>query len=90
MKSALIMDEMQEMSWSAILDVVLPMLVILATQDRMLDNHKAAEYLTPLIDGSPQNRFVTLDAAHAVQFEKPEELTESILSFIGSIQSPQS
>jgi L-alanine-DL-glutamate epimerase-like enolase superfamily enzyme/pimeloyl-ACP methyl ester carboxylesterase len=90
MKSALIMDEMQEMSWSAILGVVLPMLVILATQDRIVDNRKATEFLTPLINGSPQNRFVTLDSSHAVQFERTEELSESILSFLRGIQSPQS
>jgi pimeloyl-ACP methyl ester carboxylesterase len=86
MKSALIMDEMQEMSWSAVLGIALPMLVILATRDRIVDNRKATEFLTPLINASPQNRIVTIDAAHAVQFEKAEELTERILSFLSSIQ----
>jgi pimeloyl-ACP methyl ester carboxylesterase len=90
MKSALIMDEMQEMSWSAILGVALPTLVVLATGDRIVDNRKATEFLTPLINASPQNRLVTIDAAHAVQFEKAEELTETILSFIRSIRSHES
>jgi L-alanine-DL-glutamate epimerase-like enolase superfamily enzyme/pimeloyl-ACP methyl ester carboxylesterase len=87
MKSALIMDEMQEMSWSAVLAVTLPMLVVLATGDRIVDNRKATEFLSPLIDASPQNRLVTIDAAHAVQFEKTEELTGNILSFIKSVES---
>ena len=90
MKSALIMDEMQEMSWSAILGVALPTLVVLATGDRIVDNRKATEFLTPLINASPQNRLVTIDAAHAVQFEKAEELAETILSFIRSIRSHES
>jgi L-alanine-DL-glutamate epimerase-like enolase superfamily enzyme/pimeloyl-ACP methyl ester carboxylesterase len=90
MKSALIMDEMQEMSWSAVLSLALPMLVILATRDRIVDNRKVTEFLTPLINGSPQSRFVTIDAAHAVQFEKTEELAESILSFIRSTRFPAS
>ncbi|MBM3792459.1 MAG: alpha/beta fold hydrolase, partial [Acidobacteria bacterium] len=87
MKSALIMDEMQEMSWSAILGVNLPILMILATGDRIVDNRKATEFLAPLINASPRNRLVTIDAAHAVQFEKTDELTENILSFINSIES---
>jgi L-alanine-DL-glutamate epimerase-like enolase superfamily enzyme/pimeloyl-ACP methyl ester carboxylesterase len=87
MKSALIMDEMQEMSWSAILGVNLPILMILATGDRIVDNRKATEFLGPLIHRSPQNRLVTIDSAHAVQFEKTDELTETILSFIQSMAS---
>lgn len=85
MKSALIMDEIQEMSWSAILAVHVPMMAILATGDRIVDNGKVTEYLTPLIKASPRNRLATIDACHAVHFEKTDELTESILSFIMGI-----
>ncbi len=85
MKSALIMDEIQEMSWSAILAVHVPMLAILATGDRIVDNRKVTEYLTPLIEASPRNRLASIDACHAVHFEKTEEVTQSILSFITSI-----
>ena len=85
MKSALIMDEIQEMSWSAILAVHVPMLAILATDDRIVDNRKVTEYLTPLIEASPRSRLATIDACHAVHFEKTDELTQSILSFIRSI-----
>jgi L-alanine-DL-glutamate epimerase-like enolase superfamily enzyme/pimeloyl-ACP methyl ester carboxylesterase len=90
MKSALIMDEMQEMSRSAVFAVTLPMLVVLATGDRIVDNRTATELLSPLIDAAPQNRLVTMDAAHAFQFEKTEELAESILSFIRSIRRSES
>jgi pimeloyl-ACP methyl ester carboxylesterase len=85
MKSALIMDEIQEMSWSAILAVDLPILTILGSRDRIVDNRKAAEYLTPLTEASSKNRLVTIEACHAIHFEKTEELTQSILSFITSI-----
>jgi L-alanine-DL-glutamate epimerase-like enolase superfamily enzyme/pimeloyl-ACP methyl ester carboxylesterase len=85
MKSALIMDEIQEMSWSAILAVNVPMLTILATGDRIVDNRKVTEYLTPLMEASPRNRLATIESCHAVHFEKTDELTQSILSFITSI-----
>jgi pimeloyl-ACP methyl ester carboxylesterase len=85
MKSALIMDEIQEMSWSAILAVKVPMFAILATQDRIVDNRKVTEYLTPLIESSPRNRLDIIEACHAIHFEKTDELTRTILSFITSI-----
>jgi pimeloyl-ACP methyl ester carboxylesterase len=85
MKSALIMDEIQEMSWSAILAVNVPMLAILATGDRIVDNRKVTEYLMPLMEASPRNRLATIESCHAVHLEKTDELTQSILSFITSI-----
>jgi len=85
MKSALIMDEIQEISWSAILAVDVPILAILAAGDRIVDNSKVTEHLKPLIEASPRNRLAIIDACHAVHFEKTEELTQSILSFITSI-----
>jgi pimeloyl-ACP methyl ester carboxylesterase len=82
MKSAVIMDEIQEMSWSAILNVRIPILSIFATNDRIVDNRKGIEYLTPLIHACPQSKMVSMDSAHAIHFEKPHELTEHILAFI--------
>jgi L-alanine-DL-glutamate epimerase-like enolase superfamily enzyme/pimeloyl-ACP methyl ester carboxylesterase len=86
LKSGLIMDEIQEMSWSAVLSIKLPVLMILAAGDRIVDNRKANEFLSPLIQASPQNRVLTMDAAHAVQFERTDELADNILSFIESLQ----
>ncbi len=85
MKSALIMNEIQELSWSAILAVNVPIFAILATEDRHVDNRKVTENLTPLIEASPRNHLAIIEACHAVQFEKTDELTQSILSFTQSI-----
>jgi pimeloyl-ACP methyl ester carboxylesterase len=52
-----------------------------ATGDRIVDNHKVRAYLGPLLS-SPGNRFMEIDAGHAVQFERPDELAAALLEFI--------
>jgi L-alanine-DL-glutamate epimerase-like enolase superfamily enzyme/pimeloyl-ACP methyl ester carboxylesterase len=81
LKSVIVMDEVQERSWEAILGVRLPLFVMTATGDRIVDNHKVRIYLEPL-RGSPRNRFIEIDAGHAVQFERPDELAAALLEFI--------
>ncbi len=88
LKSVIVMDEVQERSWESILKVKLPMLVVTATHDRLVDNHKGRLYLAPLLH-APQNRVMELDAGHAVQFEKAEELSRALLSFMASADNPQ-
>jgi len=41
--------------------------------------------LGPLVNGSPRNCLVMIDAAHEVQLQKTEELAENILSFTKSM-----
>jgi L-alanine-DL-glutamate epimerase-like enolase superfamily enzyme/pimeloyl-ACP methyl ester carboxylesterase len=81
LKSVIVMDEVQERSWEAVLGVRLPLLAMTATGDRIVDNQKVRAYLGPLLS-QPGNRFMEIDAGHAVQFERPDELATALIEFI--------
>jgi len=81
LKSVIVMDEVQERSWEAILDVRLPVFALTASTDRIVDNSKVRGYLAPLL-GMAGNRHIELEAGHAVQFERPDELAAELLDFI--------
>jgi len=87
LKSVIVMDEVQERSWEAILGVRLPLFAMTATGDRIVDNQKVRAYLAPLL-GLPSNRFMEIDAGHAVQFERPGELAAAMLAFIRGTGAP--
>jgi len=80
LKSVIVMDEVQERSWEAILDVRLPLFAMTATGDRIVDNQKVQGYLAPLL-GKPGNRHAEIEAGHAVQFERPDELAAALIDF---------
>ena len=82
LKSVVAMDEVQERSWEAILGVRLPLFALTATGDRIVDNQKVRSYLAPLF-AAPGNRWIEIDAGHAVQFERADELATAVLDFIG-------
>ncbi len=82
LKSVVVMDEVQERSWEAILGVKLPLFALTATGDRIVDNQKVRSYLSPLF-AKPGNRWMELDAGHAVQFERADELAAAVVQFIG-------
>lgn len=82
LKTVSIMDEVQELSWFAILQNTLPVLAILAENDRIVDNNKVSQFIGHLFRGENQNRLVSLESAHAIQFEKPKEVAAEILNFI--------
>ena len=88
LKSVVVMDEVQERSWEAILGITLPVFALTATGDRIVDNQKVRAYLGPLFAGSPRNRMAELPTGHAVQFERPDELAEAVLDFIRSSAAP--
>ena len=81
MKSVVVMDEVQERSWQAVLDVALPLFAITATGDRIVDNQKVRGYLGPQLQ-LPGNRLAEIDTGHAAQFERPDELAAALLAFI--------
>jgi pimeloyl-ACP methyl ester carboxylesterase len=87
LKSVIVMDEVQERSWQAILDVRLPLFAMTATRDRIVDNQKVRAYLAPLF-ASPGNRWMEIEAGHAVQFERPDELAAALLDFIRAHGAP--
>jgi len=53
----------------------------LATGDRIVDNTKVRAYLDALFR-RPGNHLIELEAGHAVQFERPDELATALLGFI--------
>lgn len=87
LKSVVVMDEVQERSWEAILGVRLPLFAMIASADRIVDNQKVRAYLGPLL-AAPGNRLTEIDAGHAVQFERPDELASALLGFIRDHGAP--
>jgi pimeloyl-ACP methyl ester carboxylesterase len=83
LKSVSIMDEIQELSWFAMLQNRLPVLTIMAEHDRIVDNNKVRQFIGHLFSGENKNRMVSLASGHAIQFERPEEVATEILTFIG-------
>jgi len=71
MKTVNVMGAIMELSWRAILQVRLPMLAILAENDRIVDNPKVRQFVGHMFPGKRRNRMVTLDTGHALQFERP-------------------
>ena len=88
LKSARIMDEIQEMSWFAMLGNRIPALVILALQDRIVDNRKVMQFIDPLFSGKPENRVISVNSGHAIQFEQAKEVASAISDFVKMIKGP--
>ncbi len=82
LKSVNIMDEIQELSWFAMLQNTLPVLAIMAENDRIVDNNKVLQFIGHLFSGENQNRLVSLESGHAIQFERPEAVATEIINFI--------
>jgi len=82
MKTVNIMDEIQELSWGAILQISLPMLMILAENDRIVDNRKVQQFIGHRFSEEYQNRLAKFDSSNAIQFEMPRETAKEIYSFM--------
>ncbi|MDA8138745.1 MAG: alpha/beta fold hydrolase [Desulfobacteraceae bacterium] len=87
LKSASIMDEVQELSWMAMLEVDRPMLMVIANQDRIVDNAKVLQFIGHRFTGGNGNRLVHVDSSHAIQFGQANKAAEEIVGFIGTLGS---
>ena len=87
LKSVSIMDEIQELSWHAILKNQLPLLAIIAENDRIVDNNKAMQFLGHMFSINKHNRKISIESGHAIQFEKPDEVADTILEFINTLNN---
>ena len=85
MKTVSIMDEIQELSWSAMLQNSLPVLAILAKNDRIADNNKFKQFMGHMFSEGNQNRLVSFNSAHAIHFEIPVEVANEIFHFISRL-----
>lgn len=89
LKSVSIMDEVQELSWFAILQNRLPLLALMAQEDRIVDNKKVMQFIGHMFSRGGLNRMAFLSSGHAVQFEKPKDVAMEINSFIQTVKNPQ-
>lgn len=85
LKSVSIMDEIQELSWFAMLQNRLPTLVMMGEQDRIVDNRKVLQFIGHLFLGENRNRLVTLESGHAIHFEKAGEVASELANFIRNL-----
>lgn len=85
LKSLGIMEEIRELSRSALLNNKNPLLVVLGEEDRMVDNDKVRQLINPLCHGTDRNRLVSLDGGHALYFEKTGEVASEIIAFIETV-----
>jgi len=85
LKTVSIMDEIQELSWSAMLQNSLPVLAILAKNDRIADNNKFKQFMGHMFSEENQNRLVSFNSAHAIHFEIPVEVANEIFHFISRL-----
>ena len=76
------MDEVEEISWFAKRQNSLQVLAIMEENNRIVDNNKVQQFIGHPFSGKNQNRLVSLESGHAIQFEKPEEVATEILNFI--------
>jgi len=85
MKSAHIMNEIQELSWEAIFQTNHPVLTILAENDRLVDNNKVQQFMGHMFSKGNGNRLVKVERGHAIQFEMSEKIAGEIIRFIQTI-----
>ena len=85
MKTVHIMEEIQEMSWEAMLQMDMPMLAVLAENDRIVDNDRMLQFYGHMFSGQNGNRLVRFRSSHAIQFEMPEETAREVVDFIRKV-----
>ncbi len=81
-----IMDAVMQQSAISIFEANMPILAILAENDRIVSNDKVKNHISEFISSSPQNRLIFFQTAHAIHFQKPVELAQEITSFISSLK----
>ena len=80
------MNEVQELSWIAMPKINLPVLSIIAKNDRIVDNKKTLEFFRLLFSSNEnRNRLTSLKSGHAVQFERPKKIATELADFIRKI-----
>jgi pimeloyl-ACP methyl ester carboxylesterase len=80
-----IMQLAQRKSTEEILHTDIPILLILAEKDRIVDNQKVKDHLNGVLNKNKQSRTILYKTEHAVHFEKTEDLAEEIVKFISNV-----
>jgi pimeloyl-ACP methyl ester carboxylesterase len=88
LNSLSIMDEIQELSWVVMPKINLPVLAIMAKNDRMVDNKRVLELIGHLFAPiKNQNRLISIKSGHALQFERPKKVATELIDFIQQINN---
>jgi len=82
LKSASVMDEVQELSWYAVPEIRQPMLMIMADRDRIVDNARVLRFMGHRFEDGSGNRMYRVNCGHAIQFEEPDAVAGEIALFI--------
>lgn len=89
LNSASIIHEIQELSCFAILRNRLPLLALMAEEDKIVDNEKVTQFIGHLFENGNMNRMAFLSCGHAIQFEKPKDVAKEITNFIQTVNDPK-
>jgi L-alanine-DL-glutamate epimerase-like enolase superfamily enzyme/alpha-beta hydrolase superfamily lysophospholipase len=89
LNSVAIMSEIQELSCFAILQNRLPLLALMAENDRIVDNKEVRQFIGHLFESKNMNRMAYLSSGHAIQFEKPKDTAMEMIRFIQNVKNQQ-
>lgn len=83
--TAMVMESAQRKSAEDILEIDVPVLMILAERDRIVDSMKNRDHLKEVMKRCSQSRVIQFGTEHAVHFEKADELAGEIRRFISDL-----
>ena len=85
LNTAMVMESAQRKSTEDILEIDVPVLVILAEKDKIVDSLKIKEHLKEVLKRCKQSRVIQFRTEHAVHFEKAEKLAGEIGRFVSDL-----
>lgn len=85
LNTAGIMEDIKNLSAQAILKINIPILAIMADNDRIVHNDKVKTLLVDVLKKCDQSKLISFNTDHAIHFEKAKELSEEIIDFISSV-----
>lgn len=85
LNSAGIMEVAKNKSAADVLEIDIPVLLILAERDRIVDSGKIEGHLKGVLNRHPQSRMARFDTDHAIHFEKAGDLAEAISGFVAGL-----
>ena len=86
LNTAGIMDSAQKKSVVDILEIDIPMFLILAEKDRIVDSTKVEDYMKDVLKKRKQSRMIKFETGHAIHFEKTEDVAGEVRKFISNLQ----
>jgi pimeloyl-ACP methyl ester carboxylesterase len=85
LNTAMVMESAKAKSTDDILEIDLPVLLILAERDKIVDSMKVKDHLKEVIKRSEKSHVVQYETDHAVHFEKADALAREIGRFVWNL-----